>query len=97
MTEYLYDAIVAVSGEDITVNAVITDDMGQAIKTGCSMVLCSDNDELIEVEGTYVLEDEAWEFTIPADTTTGLSGRYWYYMRHNESNLCFKQPIYLKK
>lgn len=97
MTEYLYDAIAAVAGQDITVNAVITDDTGQAITTGCSMVLHDDNGELVEVKGTYVSEDEAWEFTIPADATTGLSGRYWYCMRHNKSNLCFKQPIYLKK
>lgn len=50
---------------------------------------------LIEVLGVYLPEDFIWEFRVPAEITMGLKGRYWYYIMNSDSNLCFKQPIYL--
>ena len=96
MIEYLYDSIVAVSGQPFTVYAVITDDEDQIIETGCSMVIHSDDAELVKVDGEYLPDNLMWGFTFPADATVGLVGRYWYDIRHDDSNLCFKQPIYFK-
>lgn len=97
MVEYIYDAIIAVAGQDITIYALITDDEENVITSDCSITLHDDDGELLQVDGTYLPENEMWEFTIPADGTLGLNGRYWYCVRHDGSNLCFKQPIYLKK
>lgn len=50
---------------------------------------------LIEVPGVYLPKDFIWEFRVPAEITMGLKGRYWYSIMNSDSNLCFKQPIYL--
>lgn len=97
MVEYLYNTIRAVSGEDITIYALITDDDEQVITTGCSLVLYSDEEELASVDGIYLSESLQWEFTIPANATSGRDGRYWYSVQHNNESLCFKQPIYLER
>lgn len=99
MIEYLYDAIKAVAGQEIVVNAFITDDEEQVITEGCYLAIHGlDGVEMItKVEGVYLPENLMWEFTVPAEATLGLGGRYWYCIQHNESNLCFKQPMYLIK
>ena len=97
MVEYLYNTIRAVSGEDITIYALITDDDEQVITTGCSLVLYNDEEELVSVDGIYLPESLQWEFTIPANATSGRDGRYWYSVQHNNKSLCFKQPIYLER
>lgn len=61
------------------------------------MTIYSDEEEIITVPGDYLAELQMWQFTIPAEATQGLSGRYWYDVRHGSDNLCFKQPLYLKK
>ena len=94
MIEYLYDAIRATAGEEISIAAKIVNDSGIPVDTGCHLNLYNDNEMIISVEGSYV--EEAWQFTIPADVTTNLIGRYWYCIcseTHNKLN--FKQPIYL--
>lgn len=93
MIEYLYDAIRATAGLDITIAANITDDEGNVITEGCSLML-SDDDEVITMATGY-FDGELWEFNIPAATTSGLQGRYWYCIHHNDNTLCFKKPIYL--
>ena len=93
MIEYLYDTIRATSGQDICVCAQITDDNGVDITEDCSLGLHDDDNVIAFVSGTYT--DGEWDFIIPADLTKGLHGRYWYYITHDASMLCFKQPIYL--
>lgn len=94
MVEYLYDAIRAVAGQDVLINAIATNPDETLITTNCSLVLHSDTEELVKVDG--VCSDHGmWEFTIPAEKTAGLAGRYWYCIQHEGSNLCFKEPIYL--
>ena len=97
MVEYLYNTIMAVAGQDITIYALITDDDEQVITTGCSLVLYNDEEELTRVDGIYLPESLQWEFTIPANATSGRDGRYWYSVQHNNKSLCFKQPIYLER
>ncbi len=94
MIEYLYNAIRAAAGNDIAVTAVITDDSGAAITEGCSLMLHDKDKEMIaQFTGDYV--NDEWLFTIPAEITRGLNGRYWYCIKHYDSNLCFMEPIYL--
>mgnify|MGYP003288924231 CR=1 FL=1 len=97
MTEYLYDAIRAVASQDIVINAFITDDSENVITKDCNLVLHGkDSHEMLtSVKGVYLPESLMWEFTIPAAATIGLLGRYWYCIQHENSNLCFKQPLYL--
>lgn len=97
MIEYLYDAIRAVAGQDFTVSAMITDDEENVITDSCCFMLHDEDGETViaSVEGVYNQDFMLWEFTIPADVSMGLKGRYWYCIMHDDSNLCFKQPIYL--
>ncbi len=94
MIEYLYDVIRATSGQDIVVNAVITTDDGDNYEEGCGLRLYDDEKMLFRVAGTF--DGEQWSFRIPAENTEGLVGRYWYCICHNNNNLCFKTPFYLK-
>lgn len=93
MIEYLQNAIKATSGEDITITADITDDNGESISSGCALMLWDDDKLLKTVDGKLI--DKVWSFTIPASSTIGLTGRYWYCICHNNNRLQFKEPIYL--
>ena len=93
MIEYLYDAIRATAGEDITIAASITDENGNIIADACALMLHSDTDMIANATG--VLNEGVWEFTIPATITADLKGRYWYCICQGQTKLCFKQPIYL--
>ena len=97
MVEYLYDAIRAVAGMEVKVNAFITDENEQSITENCFFVLHEpDGDKMIaSTAGTYLPENLMWEFIIPEEITKDLKGRYWYCIQHDKSNMCFKQPIYL--
>lgn len=97
VVEYMYNAIKAVAGQDITIYAYVTDNNEQIVTTGCCFML-HDKDgkgEIADVPGVYLPDHYQWEFTIPAAATEGLEGHYWYCIQHNDSNLCFRQPIYL--
>jgi oligoribonuclease (3'-5' exoribonuclease) len=94
MIEYLYDAIRAVAGQEINVAAVITDDAGAVITEGCKFALHI-GDEMFAFDGIYIPATQNWQFTIPAEITKGLSGRYYYCIQKDGSNLCFKTPFYL--
>lgn len=97
MVEYLYDAIRAVAGQEIKVEAYITDENENLITEGCYFVLHdkAGNEMLLAKDGTYLPEFSCWEFVLAPEETKGLSGRHMYCIQHNDSNLCFKQPIYL--
>lgn len=95
MIEYLYNAIRAVASQDIKINAVITDSDEVLITDACCLALHDDKEQLLAVDGIYQADTGSWDFIIPGDATVGLKGRYWYCIRHNDNNLCFKEPIYL--
>lgn len=94
MIEYLFNAIRAVAGEEITVAAKITDESGALITNGCSLMLHL-NDKEVKVEGAYYSDIECWQFVIPAEATVGYNGRFWYCFKQEGANLCFDEPIYL--
>ena len=91
--EYLWNCIRATAGQDICICAEITDDDGNAITDACGLMLHDDYDMLTKVNGSF--DGEQWSFEIPAEVTKGLKGRYWYCICRNDTNLCFKTPIYL--
>lgn len=96
MIEYLYDAIRATTGQDICICAEITDDDGIVLTEGCSINFFNPDKEIIgSYEGTYDEESGEWNFIIPAETTRGLVGRYYYCISYNGQSLCFRQPLYL--
>lgn len=95
MVEYLFNAVRAVAGQDITIAARITDDSGTPITDSCGLMFHGDNDLITMVSGVYYTDEQLWQFTIAAEVTEGLQGRYWYCFCENGNNLCFKQPIYL--
>lgn len=92
MVEYLYDAIRATAGVDVTIAAEVTDEIGNVITDGCSFVLHIDDNKMISITGECV--EGIFAFTIPADITKDLKGRHWYCVKHDDEQLCFKQPIY---
>jgi hypothetical protein len=98
MIEYLHNAIIAVSGQDIGIAATISnDETGEPITSNCSLMLYNpDGSMLYEAKGNYIEDADIWQFTIPASITTGIDGRYWYCIQNAGNNLCFKNPIYLK-
>lgn len=89
MIEYLYDAIRISSGGVETVTARVSDNEGNPITEGVMLMIHNDEELLLEIEGEY--KDGTWYFPLSAK---GLHGRYWYYICTDESELCFKQPIY---
>lgn len=95
MVEYLYNAIRAVAGQEIIINAIATNPDETLITANCSLVLHIENGDMIKVDGVFSAESGMWEFTVPAEATQGLAGRHWYCIQHDGSNLCFKEPIYL--
>ena len=94
MIEYLLNAIRANAGEDITVIASITKD-DIPIEEGCGFMLHIDEENVVMVDGAYNDDLDLWTFTIPAEATKGLKGRYSYCLYQGENTLCFKEPFYL--
>lgn len=90
MIEYLYDAIRATTGSDITIVAVVTED--DETLEGTCLALHTKEDAMVMIEGELV--DGVYQFTIPAEVTAGLSGRYSYCFMKEGQPLCFKKPIY---
>lgn len=95
MIEYIYDAIRARAGEDITITAKLTDNEGNIIRDTCYLRL-SDNDKNFIAKVKGVIVEDVVNFTIPADATANLIGRYWYCIGDEDTSYCFRQPIYLK-
>ena len=91
MIEYLANAISATAGEDIVIVANIAED-GVDVTSGCGIMLYI-GDEIKVFAGEY--KDELWFFTIPAEVTRGLKGRYFYRLYREGNTLCFQEPIYL--
>ncbi len=93
MIEYIHGAIKATAGEEIDIVAEITADTGEAITEDCELHIFDKGKNMITAsQGVY--NGEEWRFTIPAEATKGLEGRYMYCIGYKKSSLCFKQPIY---
>ena len=95
MIEYLYNCIRATAGQDIVIAAQITDEEGVSITDSCGLMLHGEDGLITMVDGEYTPELDMWTYTIPAEITKGLKGRYFYSISRNDSSLCFKQPLYL--
>lgn len=95
MIETIGSAVKAVAGQPIGLSAQIIDEAGDSITHSVRLVLHNDEKELFTAEGLYLTEFDLWQFEIPAETTKGLKGRYWYCIQYDKNNLCFKQPLYL--
>lgn len=94
MTEILYNAIKTVAGEDINILAEITDADGADITSGCNLLFIDKDFVTIgEYKGTYV--NGVWNFTIPAEVTKDINGRYWYRIKLKDESLSFSAPIYI--
>lgn len=89
--EYIRDIIRITAGEDADIGAVITDEEGVAVTDDVSLMLHLE--EVYTIEGVY--SEECWTFTIPAEMTQGLKGKYHYCICQGDSTLCFKTPLYL--
>ena len=65
MIEYLYDAVRASDGEDMTITATIRDNDGTTITDGCALRIFDEGGALIEeVGGTYYTDVERWDIKI---------------------------------
>lgn len=94
MIEYIHNAIKASAGQPIGVTAKITNEDNTEITDNCSLMIHTDKEMLLSVEGIY-LGSSIWQFEVPAEATKGLKGRYWYCICNDNNNLCFKEPLYL--
>ena len=95
--QYILDVIKATAGTDIEVCAEITDDDGVPVTEGCGFMLHNDDENktmIVMIDGTYA--EGVWSFTIPAEVTKGLKGRFLYCICRNNDTLCFKKPFYLE-
>ena len=90
MIEYLYDAIRATAGADVTIVSRIVEDGACVENVGFMLHL--DDEHAIVIAGE--LENETYQFVIPADITKDLKGRYWYCFCQEGKPLCFKEAIY---
>lgn len=92
MIEYLFNTIRATAGDVAAVSAVITDDNGTPITSGCEFMLHDCDENLLKtVMGDY--KDGEWTFHVP---TEGLpKGKYFYCICMDGEKLCFHQRMYL--
>lgn len=93
MIEYLYNAIRATAGEQIIITAKITDEEGNNVTSNCFFRLYDNDNLLTKIAGEYI--GGIWQFTIPAEATANLNGRYWYCLCNGSNTFNFKQPMYL--
>lgn len=90
MIEYLHNAIRATAGADIVITSKVTED--DTPLEGVGFMLHMGEDSAIVVPGELI--EGVYQFTIPANITAGLHGRYEYCLCQESQPLCFKQPIY---
>ena len=95
MIEYLYDAVRASDGEDMTITATIRDNDGTTITDGCALRIFDEDGALIEeVGGTYYTDCGRWEFKFNFPTHKARA-RYFYTIAHNGEEINFKARIYV--
>lgn len=90
MVEYLLNAVLANSGEEVSLSATIND---YDVEGTCFFDLRENNGNVLyTAKGELV--DGYWIFTIPKETTENLHGRYFYIIRDDFTDLQFPQAIY---
>lgn len=95
MIEYLYNAIRAFPGSEVSIVMEITDATGAPITSNCKLDFRDKDRSLIKsYEGAYSKENKAWNFVIPCEDTEGREGKYWYSIQYEDDALCFSQPLY---
>ena len=95
MIEYLYDAVRASDGADMTITVTIRDNDGTTITDGCALRIFDEDGALIEaVDGPYYTDVATWafKFTLP---THKARARYFYTIAHNGEDMNFKARIYV--
>lgn len=92
MIEYLYNAIRASAGTPITIAANVMDESGNAVKEGLKFVIHLEDDSMVMIDGYF--NQDMTLFEVPAAVTKDLKGKYWYCIKQDNMQLCFKQPIY---
>lgn len=92
MIEYLYNAIRASAGTNLTIAANVIDESGNKITEDLELIIHLDDHKMLTVDGYF--QQDMMLFEIPAAMTEGLEGKYWYCIKHLDEQLCFKQPIY---
>ena len=93
MVEYIFNAIKATAGEDITIAAEITDPDGEMLVAGCRLKLSTDDVEIAIVDGYF--SEDSWVFIVPAIFTERLKGRCWYTILYGDVSISHPEPIYL--
>lgn len=88
MVEYLYNAIRATAGDEITIVAKISNNDGTPINDNCTLVIYADCNTPIVVNGVY--KEGIWSFTISASVTKDLKGRYYYCFYKRDEAIAFK-------
>lgn len=88
--EYLGDYSRASSGQDVRIEAIITDN-GDVVATNCQISLWNGTDVIFETDGEY--NDGVWAFVIPASVTIELHGLYYYAISNGGEYVDVRQPI----
>ena len=95
MIEYVYDAVRASDGEDVTITATIRENDGTTITDGCALRIFDEGGALIEeVGGTYYTDVNRCEFNFTFPTYKARA-RYFYTIAHNGEDINFKARIYV--
>lgn len=96
MVEYLYNAVMATSGDEVVINAYITNENEELITENCNLVIYdgTTNEVIVIVNGLYDTDASVWDFVVSQEITTGLNGRFMYNIEYEGDALSFKQPIY---
>lgn len=94
MTEYLYNAIRATSGDALEVCAKITDDYGSLIENGCYMTIYDKDGSTVIALQDGIFDNGIMKFNFDAVLIGNLKGCYWYTINYDGGAISFKQPIY---
>ena len=96
MVEYIDDMIRITAGEEAEIAAVVTGEDGESITEGVGLMIHNpDGSMLTKIPGEFIADEMTWTFTVPAETTKGLKGRYSYCICCFSESLCFRKPFYL--
>lgn len=96
MVEYIDDMIRITAGEEAEIAAVVTSENGESITEGVGLMIHNpDGSMLTKIPGEFIADEVTWTFTVPAEVTKGLKGRYSYCIYCFGETLCFRKPLYL--
>jgi aspartate 1-decarboxylase len=66
MVEYLYNAVMATSGDEVVINAYITNENEELITENCNLVIYdgTTNEVIVIVNGLYDTDASVWDFVV---------------------------------